>query len=281
MKIFDFRLRPPSPGFVAGALYELGGVLAQTFGPALPFKPALSVRERSMEMLFREMDAAGVERGLVLGRESNIFGSVGNDEIMSIVERAPSRFVGAAAINPVDWKGGIEVVKGAMAKGFRAVNIEPGICESPMYLDDRRLYPIYAYCEENRVPMVIMGGGLAGPDVSYTQPWRIDQVCNDFPSLKIALSHGGWPWVDQILQVAFRRSNLYLSPDCYLCGFPGCDEFIKAADSFLARRTLYASAYPICPVDEYAKWFQQLPIRKENMERILYHNAMEFLGLDS
>ncbi len=279
MKIFDFRLRPPSPGFVAGALYERDGALAQIFGPQLPFEPAPSVRERSFEKLFGEMDAAGVERGLVLGRESNIFGSVGNDEILGIVKRAPTRFLGAAAVNPVDWKGAIRLIKDAMDKGFKAVNLEPGISDHPMYIDDRRLYPIYTYCEENRIPMVIMGGGLAGPDVSYTSPIHLDRVCGDFPGLKIAVSHGGWPWVNEILQVAFRRTNLYLSPDCYLCGFPGSADFIRAADGFLSLRTLYASAYPVCPVDAYAKWFQKLPIKKENMERVLYGNAMEFLGI--
>ena len=84
---------------------------------------------------------------------------------------------------------------------------------------------------------------------------------------------------DRILHVAFRRPNLYVSPDMYLPSMPGMDDNVKAADGFLADRFLYASSFPFCGIKEYAAWFLRLPIRPASMEKVLYQNAARLLGL--
>ena len=58
----------------------------------------------------------------------------------------------------------------------------------------------------------------------------------DFPDLRIVVSHGNWPWVSEILHVAFRRPNVYLSPDMYLYNMPGMDDYLRAANGFLALK---------------------------------------------
>ena len=138
-----------------------------------------------------------------------------------------------------------------------------------------------AQCEDAAIPVIIMAGGSAGPDLSYTQPDHLDRVAADFPNLNIVVSHGGWPWVHQVLHIAFRRSNIYLSPDQYLAQLPGMDDYIKAADGFLADRFLFASSYPFTPVKDYAAWFKRLQIRPESMEKVLYRNAARLLRLDA
>lgn len=167
----------------------------------------------------------------------------------------------------------------AIALGLKGINLEPGAYPQPLYADDRRLYPIYAYCEDKKIPVTMMVGGSAGPDLSYTYPVHVDRVAADFPDLKIALTHGAWPWVHEILHVAFRRQNIYLSPDQYLCGMPGSKDYLNAANSYLADRFLYASSYPFIGVREYAEWFRKQPIKPELLDGILYGNAARFLGL--
>jgi len=104
-------------------------------------------------------------------------------------------------------------------------------------------------------------------------------VAGDFPGLRIALSHGAWPWVQQILHVAYRRPNVYVSPDQYLCNMPGMHDYILAANGFLAERFLYASSYPFIGVKDYADWFRRLPLKPELMEQLMYGNAARFLGI--
>jgi predicted TIM-barrel fold metal-dependent hydrolase len=278
MTIIDFRVRPPVGGFLRMAVYTEAprrDRITRIHG----FEPAPSAVSQSMPALLGEMDRGGVTMGVIIGRNSGRLGAIDNGEILDIVRAYPKRFVGVASIDPSERRAAIEQIAAAMAAGFRAVNIEPGSYAIPMLVDDRRLYPIYAHCEDHSVPVVIMAGGSAGPDLGYTAPEHLDRVAADFPDLKIVVSHGGWPWVHQVLHIAFRRPNIYLSPDQYLANMPGMDDYVKAADGFLADRFLYASSYPFTPVKDYADWFRKLPIRPKSMEKILYRNAAALLGI--
>lgn len=278
MTIIDFRLRPPIGGYLELIMYANAprrDAATRRHG----FEPAESATKKSIDLLIGEMDRAGITTGVMLGRTSKVFGSVSNEDLKKIQKDYPGRFIGIPSINPSDRKEAEAEIDRAGQNGFRAVGLEPTLNAVPMYIDDRRLYPLYAKLEDMKLPVVIMAGGNAGPDLSYTDPVHIDRVLADFPELKVAATHGAWPWVHQILHVAYRRPNLYLSPDQYLVNMPGSDDYVRAADSFLADRFLYGSSYPFTPCDEYADWFRKLPIREENMEKIMYRNAADFLGL--
>jgi uncharacterized protein len=278
MAVIDFRLRPPVKGFLDMVMYskaERRDGITRQHG----MEPAASAQAKSMDQLLAEMDAAGVTCGVVMGRYSGLYGSVSNQDVADIVRTWPGRFVGVGSIDPSDRKRAIAQIDEAIALGLKGINLEPGAYALPLYTDDRRLYPIYAYCEDKGVPVTIMAGGSAGPDLSYTYPVHVDRVAGDFPELKIAITHGAWPWVQEILHVAFRRPNIYLSPDQYLCNMPGMDDWVRAANGFLADRFLYASSYPFIGVKLYADWFRSLPIKPELLDGLMYRNAARFLGL--
>jgi predicted TIM-barrel fold metal-dependent hydrolase len=278
MKVIDFRLRPPLKGFLDTIMYSQAARRDRITGYH-GLKPARSAQEKSIDLLLKEMDEAGVTHGVAMGRYSGPYGTVSNEDVAAIVREHRGRFIGVASIDPSDRKKAIRQIEEAKAAGLIGVNLEPGAYPQPLYADDRRLYPIYAYCEDNNVPVVMMAGGSAGPDLSYTVPVHVDRVAGDFPKMKLAISHGGWPWVSEILHVAFRRENVYLSPDQYLCGMPGHDEYVRAANGYLADRFLYASSYPFTCAKAYLAWFRTLPIKPEVMERLLYRNAATFLGI--
>jgi predicted TIM-barrel fold metal-dependent hydrolase len=85
--------------------------------------------------------------------------------------------------------------------------------------------------------------------------------------------------VSEILHIAFRRPNVYVSPDMYLYNMPGMDDYLKAANGFLAERFIFATAYPLVPLQEYAQWFVRLPLKAENLERCVYRNVAGLLGI--
>jgi uncharacterized protein len=278
LNIIDFRVRPPARGFLGMIMYTESG-RRDKFTRQLGLEPAPSAQARCMDMLIAEMDQAGVNIGVVQARVSDYFGSVGNDDIEAIARDYPGRFVGIAAVDPTNRRAAIAEIDRAIAAGFKGINIEPGAYPVPIYPDDRRLYPIYAHCEDRDIPVIVMSGGNAGPDLSYSFPVHFDRVAADFPKLRMVISHGGWPWVSEILHVAFRRPNVYVSPDMYLHEAPGWEEYLKAANGFLAERFLYASCYPLTPVKEYAEWFLRLPLKPEVRERALWKNAADLLGI--
>ncbi len=277
MTIIDFRIRPPFKGFLDTVMYSQPE-RRDRFTRQLGLEPSAAANEKSCDLLIKEMDEAGIDVGVVVGRESGFLGSVSNADVMEFVRAYPGRFIGVASLGLADRKKAVSEIDAAMAAGFKAINVEPGAQVVPMETDDRRLYPIYAHCEDKSVPVIMLAGGNAGPDIGYTVPVALDRVLADFPKLKIAVAHGGWPWVHQVLHIAFRRPNLYLSPDMYLVNMPGMNDYLKAADGFLAERFIYGSSFPLCPAKGYLDWFNTLPIKPENKERIMSRNALEFLN---
>lgn len=277
--VIDFRLRPPQGGFLDTLMYS-AGERRDGFTRSVGFEPSPAAQQQSMDLLLREMDEARIDRGVVVGRLAGMLGSVPNADVLRLMAEHPGRFIGAASIDPTRRQAACQAITEAAEQGFKLINIEPGAYPVPMHADDRRLYPLYAHCEDLGLPVILMVGGTAGPDLSYSDPMRTDRVLADFPTLPVVVAHGGWPWVTQILHIAFRRPNLYLSPDMYFSRMPGWEEYVKAADGFLADRMLYASSFPFCPVLGYRQWFEQLPIRPENLAKVMGGNARRLLGLD-
>jgi predicted TIM-barrel fold metal-dependent hydrolase len=278
MKVIDFRIRPPYKGFLDTLMYS-EPERRDRFTRQLGLTPSPAATEKSCDLLIKEMDDAGIDMGVVVGRKSGFLGSVSNDDVMGFVKTYPGRFVAVASVDITNRKTAVREIDEAMAAGFKAINIEPGAQAVPMATDDRGLYPIYAHCEDKSVPIIILAGGNAGPDIESTVPVALDRVLADFPKLKVCAAHGGWPWVHQVLHIAFRRPNLYLSPDMYLVNMPGMDDYLKAADGFLAERFIYASSFPLCPAKGCLDWFNTHPMKPENKERVLSRNALEFLNL--
>ena len=221
MPIIDFRLRPPLKGFLDTIMYA-NSARRDEATRRHGMEPAPSAQQQSIELLLEEMDAAGVTLGVVMGRYSGMYGSVSNRDIADIVQTYRGRFVGVGSLDPSNRRKAIAQIDETVELGLKGINLEPGAYATPMYADDRRLYPLYAHCEDRAIPVVVMAGGSAGPDLSYTDPVHVDRVAGDFPGLKLAVSHGGWPWVQQILHVAYldRDDDLIMAkPQRF--GLPG------------------------------------------------------------
>jgi predicted TIM-barrel fold metal-dependent hydrolase len=278
--VIDFRVRPPTGGFLDLLLFT-DAARRDRITRMHGFAPAPSAQAKSIAMMLEEMDVGGVTLALLPARHSDRLGSIANDEVLRIASAHPQRFVAAAAVDPSDRRAARAVIEDAKRAGFRALNVEPGASPTPMRADDRRLYPIYADCEDAGLPIIVMAGGSAGPDLGYTDPVAIDRVAADFPTLRIVVAHGGWPWVHQILHIAYRRPNLYVSADQYLANMAGMRDYVDAINGFLGDRFIYGSSYPFLPIDAYADWFRSLPIRPDVLPRVMHDNAAELLALDA
>ena len=79
-----------------------------------------------MDLLLEEMEAAGVDAGVVVGRLAGVLGSVPNEDVRQIVAAHPGRFIGAASIDPTDRRQACRTIDQALADGFKLINIEPG-----------------------------------------------------------------------------------------------------------------------------------------------------------
>ncbi len=282
--IIDMRLRPPWKGFLKLGVfnYAPGAYAPEILGANRP----QSAVERSMDRLFQEMDRAGIVAGVMTGRRAAApFGTVPNDDLYELAELYPRRLIALPALD-------LSHPREAMAELHRAaehplvvgVHLEPMAASPARRADDRSLYPLYAEAEKLRLIVAISGGGTMGPDYTYVDPIAIQHVAKDFPNLKIVMCHGGWPWVNQALAVAYSCPNVYVSPDMYMVvrDMPGSLEYVRAANFFLGDRLLFGTAYPARPLAESVAVFRELPFRDDELrEKVLYSNAAKLLGIEA
>jgi predicted TIM-barrel fold metal-dependent hydrolase len=86
-------------------------------------------------------------------------------------------------------------------------------CEDEGPLNDPELWPFYEKACELDIPLTIHTGmSYVVPQPSkYTLPILLDDILLDFPDLKIIAYHMGWPQTEELIGLAGKHKNLYLS----------------------------------------------------------------------
>src|ERR1035437_6186514 len=120
--IVDMRVRPPLPTWVKTAHFARG----KDYYSRHQFTKPKSAEAKSVDMLVSEMDDAGVEYAVVMGRQSaEPWGWIPNDEIIDLLRAHPTRFLAWAGIDvskPMEWC--LEEIRRCLAlPGFRGVSI--------------------------------------------------------------------------------------------------------------------------------------------------------------
>jgi len=153
--------------------------------------------------LVEEMDEAGIEKAILLTDQTE------PKWVLKAIEDYPGRFIGAQSINPLEGMEAVRKIERAVKDfGFKAVNMAAFRVQKPY--NDKVYYPVYTKCIELDVP-VRMTVGIPGPRVpgEVQNPIYLDEVCWFFPELKIAMSHGGEPWVFTCVKLMLKWPNLY------------------------------------------------------------------------
>lgn len=285
MNIVDMRLRPPTKSWVSKPQYKEG---VPDHPTRIGFPRAPSAEKRSMKLLLQEMDQAEIRWGVAMGRHSaEPFGRIPNDEIAEFLKQFPDRFVSFVGIDiskPTEVCIA-EITRYIKHPGFVGVSIEPPCSDTPMHSDDKRIYPIYDLCQTMNVPISVslsaLLSSMVGASVEFSSPLSLHRVAKDFPKLDIIVSHGAWPWVLEILGVAFCCPRIWVSPDLYLVGVntPGADDYVKAANMYLSDRMLFGTAYPSRPLIESVQAFNEWTFIPGVKEKILCKNALRVMRM--
>lgn len=274
--IIDARLRPPFKSFLQQyASPEANRAFSAKFGLTSPE----SVQKASEELMLAEMDAAGITIGIATGRNGHFRYNVSNDDIVEMVAHYKGRILGVAGLDCSNTASALHDIEKYVINGpLIGVSMEPGACAVPLYANDRRLYPIYEFCQAHKIPVILMLGGRAGPNVSYSNPEIMSGIAADFPNCKFMISHGGWPWVQAAIGACFWQNNIWLCPDLYLMNNSGAQDYVAAANTWLQDRFLFGSAYPLMPIGESLDIFKSM-FRKEVLPKLLCKNAMELFDI--
>lgn len=278
--IVDCRVRPPFGGYLNTNMYNdrertIGMVQAQGF------TPSESLISASWDFFLQELNQSRVDICVVPGRYTTPgYGQIPNEDFAELVRRQSSQFVCFAAVDTASPQAADQLEEAVRDLGLAGLTLDPGFYDPPRYVDDPLFEPLYRRCAQLGVPVMITYSGHAGPDIGYADPVRMDRVAAAFPDLSIVVVHAGWPWVPQILGVAFRRPNIYLSPDMYLVNMPGASDYVEAANGFLRDRVFFGSSYPFLPLDDAVTVYTSLPFKPDVLTAVMGGNAARLLNLN-
>ncbi len=278
MRAIDFRLRPPYKTYLNSFMYDM---------PALEKSHAMrnlgeiseAAQKKDTALLVEEMDKAGVVLGVAPVRLPQ---DGDNDDAERLMKEFPNHFLGVPWVDPLNPKEACSVIEKYCVKGScRAIIMEPGLYTTPVkwLVNNPDIYPVYEYCEEKNIPVLLSFGGRVSDPRLYA-PELIYDVAMQFRNLKLVLCHGGWPYATAICKVAMDCSNVFLSPDTWAMTFaPGGSEYIVAANYTLQDQIVFGSSYPAIPLGKAVENYAS-QLRPEVVDKIMYQNGARIFGLD-
>ncbi|MFT4149016.1 MAG: amidohydrolase family protein [Paracoccaceae bacterium] len=225
-----------------------------------------------------EIRDAGLTRAVVVGRHTPSQ-HLPNDMIHEIVSASPL-LEGIGSVDPAlqgRQTALDEAERAIRTLGLRGIDIEPGFGNPARHPDDPVYFPLYELLSALNVPVFLMSGPTT-PDHRFNDPAPLANVARNFPRLKIAVYHGYWPRVQEIVGVAFRWENVHIIPDMYLFQ-PGTRSYVDAVNGFLSDQFLFGSSYPFRPIRQTIEDFQRVGFRDNVLEKLFHDNAARLLNL--
>ena len=238
----------------------------------------------SLEEEIRRMDAAGIEKGLMIATTGGWEGSDIHFEkpvsrIAEVVEAHPQRFKGLVGINPthiVPWMKHVEAA--VKERGFVGAHLYPHwFGEAP---DHRIYYPFYAKCAELGVPIQIQVGHSAQNFLpTVAKPMTLDRVALDFPDLKIVGIHIGYPWVEEMISVTWKHKNLFVGCDAHSPKYWD-PSFVRFINTRGQDKVLFGTDWPVIDFERTVKELDALELREGPKRKLLFDNAVRAYGLE-
>ena len=191
-----------------------------------------------VEITLQEMDFCGVAAGLV----GNPYFEPG----ARALKEHPDRFFAGIEIDPNDITGAVRKIRKAKDDAdIKAVTTFPAGCTPQVPVSDRRYYPIYQTCIDLDIP-IISNAGIPGPRVpaACQDVMHFDEVCYDFPELRIIMRHGAEPWEALAVKLMLKWPGLYYMPSAFAPKYYP-KAVIDYANSRGSDKVMYAGYYPM------------------------------------
>ncbi len=281
----------PLIGISAEELYKMKVSLSpeELKKAIIPYLPKINKLTTTVEDFVLQLNKMGVEKAVIFNLDeetpSGIAG-LSNDYYADIVRNFPDKFIGFAGIDPLKGMDAIREIRRSYNLGLRGVAVRPFMFKIPP--THAKMYPIYATCVELDIPIWFhLSINYSTNSMEYERPIFLDMVAQDFPELKMIAGHGGWPWVNEIVAVAWRNPNIYIDIASYLPKYigmkgTGWEPLIHYGNSVLQDRILFGSTWLFMglSIKQLADGVYQLPLKDEVKHKWLFQNAARLLGFE-
>jgi len=241
---------------------------------------AANMKGYEPEEFIAMMDRLGIEKVCVPAlkqafyRKNRMGADFSYEEIAELVQAHPDRIVGLAGINPFERMAGVRRLEQAVREyGFRGAHIHPYGFGLP--LNAAEWYPFYAKCAELDIPIVIQTGHSAEFMPSACgRPILLDDVALYFPELRLVAAHTGWPWVEELIALAWKHPNVYIAVSGHAPKY-----WDKSLVHFMNSRgigkVMWGTDYPLILHEESLTQIEQLGLKPEAKWALLRETAVK------
>lgn len=195
----------------------------------------------------------GVDKAIVFALRYGDSAGIESDDATTAacIRRYPDKFVGFAYSDP-RRPDCMELLAHAHQElGMTGVKYGPIYNGVP--LDDPRMDPIYAYCVEHDLPLLMhMGTTFArNAPVELGRPIHVEPVALRYPDLKMVLAHMGHPWHEEAIIVARKQPNVYLElAAIHYRPWQFYNVMIAAQEYLVTDKIFFGTDYPFSSVEE-------------------------------
>jgi predicted TIM-barrel fold metal-dependent hydrolase len=217
------------------------------------------------------MDAAGVDQVLVPSAKMasyqtrQLIWNVKEEQVRELAEQAPGRVLGLFGIDPDEGMTGVRRLQDNIGDGvFVGAHLHTYGFGIPV--NHRRYYPFYAKCAELGVPVVMQVGHSAERMPSELgRPIHLDDIALDFPELTIVGAHTGWPWVEEMIALAWKHRNVYVGTSAHHPKYLD-KSLVSFANSRGKGKVLWGTDYPVMDYGDALRAIDNLGLRDEARE---------------
>jgi predicted TIM-barrel fold metal-dependent hydrolase len=279
VRAIDFMYYVATPEFIAKWNDAKKGELICRMERAIGSLPSFD----SIDAMVRKMDEANVERVFITQTKmwsywnKWMYMDTTLEEVAQYTRAHPDRFVGLAGYNPFRIKDSLKEIEVAVRDyGFKGVYVHIYGFDLPLH--DPRMYPLYAKCVELDIPVSMqVGHVLEAMPSEHARPMYLDRIACDFPDLRMIGAHTGWPWVEELISVAYKWENIWLGIDAWMPKYLK-PEVIQFIGSRMGQdRCLWGTNG--LPWKESLDQVEQLGLRPEAKRKLLRDNAVELFRL--
>jgi uncharacterized protein len=219
------------------------------------------------------MDRHGIAIGMI---------GLGSPEAERALSEHPDRFFACLEIDPNRIGKTVRRIREAHSgHGIKAVSTFPAGCNPQVPVSDRRYYPMYQTCVDLDLPIVV-NAGVAGPRVpsACQDVMHFDQVCYDFPDLRIVMRHGAEPWEELAVKLMLKYPGLYYMTSAFAPKYyPAA--VIRYANTRGADKVMYAGYYPMgLSLERIFAELPDVPLKDEVWPKFLRTNALSVFKLE-
>jgi hypothetical protein len=228
----------------------------------------------AIETAIAEMEFCGVAMAMIGGPSDPVRARA--------LREHPDRFFGSVEIDPNDITGAVREIRQAHDEfDIKAVGTFPAGCNPQVPVSDRRYYPIYQTCIDLDLP-IVSNAGVPGPRVpaACQDVMHFDQVCYDFPELRIVMRHGAEPWEALAVKLMLKWPGLHYMTSAFAPKYYP-KQIVDFANTRGSEKIMYAGYYPMgLSLRRIFQEMNEVPFNPDVWPKFLRENAIRVFKLD-